>query len=256
MSTATSPEERRNKAFQESKTYGLMALAKGIPIRTKAKLEDKGPEDTVMTWPTVVIIELTVFMAVLAALLILSVLFDAPLKEIANPAVPENPAKAPWYFLGLQELVGYSALAGGMIVPGIALVGLALIPYLDRETGFIGHWFSGKLGKRITIETAVFSFIVTAGLIAITVQYGWLRSWFPTINQLFIIAINPGTIIVAAAFAWSVYIVLRSKSRRMGAISVFTFFLVSFLVLTYVATFLRGPNWGFYWSSADWPGGH
>jgi len=56
--------------------------------------------------------------------------FDAPLLEIANPEHPENPAKAPWYFLGLQELVSYSALTGGVLVPGLILLGLILIPYI------------------------------------------------------------------------------------------------------------------------------
>ena len=63
--------------------------------------------------------------------LILALIFAAPLEEAANPMVTPNPAKAPWYFLGLQELVGYSALMGGVIMPGIVVIGLALIPFLD-----------------------------------------------------------------------------------------------------------------------------
>ncbi len=251
MSTALSPDERREQAFKSSKTWGLMALSKG-----KSEAVDRGPEDTVMTWPTVVIVEMTIFMAVLALTLILSILFDAPLKEIANPAVPENPAKAPWYFLGLQELVGYSAFMGGVVIPGIVLLGLALIPYLDREKGHIGVWFSGRDGVKVALHTAILSFAITVGIVAITVKFGWLRNWYPNINQLAIIAINPGTIIVGAVVAWSLWIIRRTQSRRMGAIAVFTFFLVAFVVLTYIATFLRGPNWDFYWSSSDWPGLH
>ena len=72
----------------------------------------------------------------------------APLEAAANPEVTPNPAKAPWYFLGLQELVGYSALMGGVIIPGIALLGLALIPYLDREQKGIGFWFTDGRGTR------------------------------------------------------------------------------------------------------------
>ncbi len=251
MSVAVKPEIRRERAFTEPKTYGLMALARG-----KTAAVDKGPEDTVPTWPTVMILEITLLMGAMAAMMILSLLFDAPLKEIANPAVPENPAKAPWYFLGLQELVGYSALMGGMIIPLIVLIGLALIPYLDRESKGIGQWFSGSTGKRVTLRTAVFSFVLSAGLVALTVNFGWLRSWFPEINQLVIIAINPGTVLVVGVVLWSLLVVRQTKSRRMGAIAVFTFFLVSFVVLTWVATFYRGPNWDFYWSSSQWPGGH
>ncbi|MCP4600385.1 MAG: hypothetical protein GY847_07615 [Proteobacteria bacterium] len=251
MSTALSPDERREQAFKGSKTWGLMALAEG-----KSEAVDRGPEDTVMTWPKVVIAEMTIFMAVLASTMILSILFDAPLKEIADPAVPENPAKAPWYFLGLQELVGYSAFMGGVAIPGIVLLGLALIPYLDREKGHIGVWFSSGQGAKVAFHSAVLSFIVTAGIVAVTVEFGWLRNWFPDINQLAIIAINPGTIIVGTVAAWSIWIIRQTRSSRMGAIALFTFFLVSFATLTYIATFLRGPNWEFYWSSTDWPGLH
>ncbi len=251
MSTASSPKERRDRAFKEPKTWGLMALAKG-----KSPQVGNGPENMVMTWPTVIIAELTLFMGALAVTLILSILFDAPLKEIANATVPENPAKAPWYFLGLQELVGYSAFMGGVAIPTIVLLGLALIPYLDREKGHVGQWFSGPEGKKIALQTVIISAAITIGLVAFTVNYGWLRSWFPTINQLAIIAINPGTIIVGAVMVWSIWVIKRTGSTRMGAVALFTFFLVSFIVLTYVATYLRGPNWAFYWSSSQWPGIH
>ncbi len=252
MSKAENPQKRRDQAFKGNKSYGLMALAKG-----KSRAVGRGgPEDTVMTWPNAIIAELTIFMASIAVIMILSLLFDAPLKEIANPAVPENPAKAPWYFLGLQELVGYSAFTGGVLVPLLVLVGLMLIPYIDREKGHVGLWFTGKEGKKVVAQSAVFGFIVTAGLICLTVNYGWLRNWFPKIDQLAIIAINPGTIIVAAVIGWSIWVSRVTKSKRMGAIALFTYFLVGFAVLTYVATFLRGPNWSFFWSSSDWPGIH
>jgi len=245
-------QKRRDQAFNDTdQTYGLMALADGTSPAT-----DRAPEDTVLTWQSVLIAEGVVFMGVFALMLILSMLFDAPLKEIANPAVPENPAKAPWYFLGLQELVSYSAFVGGILVPGIVLFGLALVPYLDKEKGHVGVWFSGAQGRSVAIKSAVFAFVFNVALVAFTVQFGWLRNWIPDIPQLVIIAFNPGTVIVAGVIVWSIAVVRSTGSRRMGAIAVFTFFLVGFAVLTYVATFLRGPNWDFFWSSSQWPGIH
>src|SRR5581483_1006993 len=88
---------------------------------------NRGPENTVMSWPHLFWAELSVFMVTVAVTLILAFYSDAPLKELANAAIPENPAKAPWYFLGLQELVSYSAFMGGMLIPMIVLIGLALI---------------------------------------------------------------------------------------------------------------------------------
>ena len=92
----------------------------------------------------------SILLLTLAALLIMAFLFDAPLREQANPAFPENPAKSPWYFLGIQELVSYSAFAGGIIIPFLFLFFLFSIPYIDREDRHIGAWFSGPVGLRIT----------------------------------------------------------------------------------------------------------
>ena len=76
-----------------------------------------------MSWPHLFWAELAVFMVTVASTLVLSFYWDAPLKELANPAIPENPAKAPWYFLGIQELVSYSAFTGGLMIPVIVLAG-------------------------------------------------------------------------------------------------------------------------------------
>jgi hypothetical protein len=186
-------------------------------------------------------------------MLALGYLFDAPLKEIANQAVPENPAKAPWYFLGLQELVSYSAFAGGMAIPTIVVIGLMLIPYLDRDTEGCGLWFGGPRGRRVALVSALFSAFFVVACLWFTVSQGWLRKWFPGIPQWVITLFNPGTVYVLVYAVWSLWTVKRTGSTRLGAIALFTCFIVSFAILTYFATFLRGPNWDFYWSQDDWP---
>jgi len=231
-----------------TKTYGLMALVKG-----KRPPVNRGPENTVMSWPHVFWAELSVFMVTIAITLILAFHFDAPLKELANPAIPENPAKAPWYFLGIQELVSYSAFTGGLLIPLIVLLGLALIPFLDRRTGGEGVWFGTAGEKAVFWQSVLFAFVMTVGMLACTVNYGWLRNWFPTINQLWIIAVNPGSLLVLIFGVWSLLTLKRKDSVRLAAVSLFTCFLVSFALLTYFATVHRGPNWHFYWWPSQWP---
>jgi quinol-cytochrome oxidoreductase complex cytochrome b subunit len=231
-----------------SKTYGLMALVKG-----KRPPVNRGPEGTVMSWPHLFWAELAVFMVTVAICLILSFYSDAPLKEMANAAIPENPAKAPWYFLGLQELVSYSAFAGGILIPMIVVAGLALIPFLDRRQGGEGTWF-GTPGEKSTLwQSLVFATAVTVGMLAFTVNFGWLRNWIPKIHQLWIIVLNPGTLLTAIFAAWSLLILKRKDSVRLAAVSLFTCFLVGFVLLTYFATVHRGPNWQFYWWPSQWP---
>jgi quinol-cytochrome oxidoreductase complex cytochrome b subunit len=231
-----------------NKTYGLMAIVRG-----RSPAVGRAPENTVNSWPHLFIAEMAVFMAAAVILLALSLAVDAPLKEPANPAIPENPAKAPWYFLGLQELVSYSGFMGGIGIPLISLIGLALIPYLDREKGGVGVWFSGAEGRRVALRSALFSTFLVVGLLAFAINFGWLREWYPDIPQLVITFVNPGTVITACFAAWSLWIMRRTDSTRMGAIALFTCFLVGYIILTYVGTVHRGPNWEFYWSQAAWP---
>jgi quinol-cytochrome oxidoreductase complex cytochrome b subunit len=214
---------------------------------------NRGPENTVMSWPHLFWTELSVFMVTVASTLILSFYWDAPLKELANPAIPENPAKAPWYFLGIQELVSYSAFTGGLLIPVIVVVGLALIPFLDRRPGGEGTWFGTKSEQPVFWQSFFFAVIVTVGMLAFTVNYGWLRNWFPNIHQLWIIVINPGSLLVLIFAAWSLLVLKRKDSVRLAAVSLFTCFLVGFTILTYFATVHRGPNWHFYWWPSQWP---
>lgn len=235
-------------AYAPEKTYGLMCLVKG-----KSPAVNRGPEQTVSSWPHLVIRIWTLFMLTFAFICLYALWFNAPLKELANPSVPENPAKAPWYFLGLQELVSYSAFMGGVGIPALTLLGLALIPYLDRNDQEIGRWFDNKEGKRVAFLSFIFSSLTVVGMLAFTVKFGWLRSWFPHIPQIIIILINPGTILVTCFVSWSFYWMGRDNSIRIAAIALFTCFLVGFVILTYFATYHRGPNWEFYWLQSRWP---
>jgi len=230
------------------KTYGLMALMRG-----KTPAVDKRQDNTLSSWPHLLIAELAVLMLATVLAVSLSYYFDAPLAAMADPKLPENPAKAPWYFLGVQELVSYSAFMGGIGIPLICLLGLALIPYLDREKGKTGIWMEGRRGRVVALWSLLFSSTFVVGLLAFTVRYGWLRNWFSDISQWVIILVNPGTVIVAAFALWSLGVMKRSNSTRLSAIALFVCFLVGFAILTYFATVHRGPNWDFFWSKSSWP---
>jgi quinol-cytochrome oxidoreductase complex cytochrome b subunit len=234
--------------FAPTKTYGLMAVVRG-----RTPVVGRAPEGSVPSWPHLLWAELAALMFTVAITLVLGYFSDAPLKEMANPAIPENPAKAPWYFLGLQELVSYSAFMGGVGIPGIVLIGLGLIPYLDRDPRGVGKWFGGAEGRGVFWRSLLFGLLSVLALLTFTVNFGWLRAWFPQIPQLVIIALNPGTVIVALYMAWSLWILRRSRSVRMSAVALFTCFLAGFTVLTAMGSIFRGPNWHFYWWPSQWP---
>lgn len=141
--------------------------------------------EKVWCWPNLVYTELFVIIATTIFLVVWAIIFKAPLEEPANPTWAPNPAKAPWYFLGLQEmLVYFDPWMAGVILPGIIVVGLIAIPYIDTNPKGNGYYtFSER-------KMAVSLFL-----------YGWVVLW---------------------------------------------------LYLIIVGTFLRGPNWTFYGPFEYW----
>jgi len=231
------------------KTYHLAAIVKG---RTPAV--GNGPENTVPSMPHLFYAEMGVLMVTIFICVALALVSDAPLKELANPNVPENPAKAPWYFLGLQELVSHSAFMGGIGIPTIVLLGLGLIPYLDREREGTGLWFGGPGGLPLVIRSTAFGFGAALLIEAIAIRFGWIQQWFPGMPQLLVMLGNPGTVLTLMYAAFSVWEVKKHQSTRSGALALFTCFLCGFILLTVVGYYFRGPNWVFYWSPSQWPG--
>ena len=231
------------------KTYHLAAIVRG----TSPAVEN-APEVTLPAWPHLFFAEAAVFMLAVLLCVAFALCIDAPLKELANPAVPENPAKAPWYFLGLQELVSYSAFMGGIGIPMLVLLGLGLIPFLDREKRGTGEWFGGPGGAALARRSAVFGLAAVIAVVAFAIHFGWIRQWWPAAPQLVITAINPGTVITLLYALYSLWAMKRHDSTRAGALALFTCFLCGFVVLTIVGTYFRGPNWDFYWLKSQWPG--
>jgi hypothetical protein len=232
-----------------NKTYQLAALVRG---RTPAV--GNGPENTVPSMPHLFYAEAGVFILTTLICLALALMADAPLKEIANPNVPENPAKAPWYFLGLQELVAFSAFMGGIGIPSIVLLGLGLIPFLERERAGTGLWFCGPGGITTVLHSTAFGLGAVLAVEAFAIRFGWIRQWWPEAPQLLITFVNPGTVVTLLYALFSLHVIRRHNSTRDGAVALFTCFLCGYVVLTIIGVHFRGPNWEFFWSPSQWPG--
>ena len=134
----------------------------------------------VTAWPHLVFRELGVLVLVLVAVNVAALLVDAPLEEIADLARTPNPAKAPWYFLGLQEMVSYSAFWGGIGVPTVFVLLLLIAPYIDRSTAGVGRWFA----RERRTANALFAAVALA-LVVVTVigtffrgpNWAWVVPW-------------------------------------------------------------------------------
>lgn len=112
------------------RTQRLLTVVKAKAIQQVKR----DPTDKVSVWPHLLAMEFVALLVVTALLVIFSVFQDAPLLELANPNAQPNPSKAPWYFLGLQELLSYfDPQVAGVLIPGLGLAALAAIPFVDRN---------------------------------------------------------------------------------------------------------------------------
>ncbi len=145
----------KQRVPMSARPYRLLALVKqDAVVRVQ-----KEPDDTVMTWPHLLTIEFMAAAMMSVFLLLLGLFVNAPLEELANGDVTPAVAKAPWYFLGLQELLAYfHPTVAGVLVPTFVLVGAALIPFVDR-----GNIHAHRPSDRKT-AVVLFSLFCTLGL--------------------------------------------------------------------------------------------
>lgn len=127
-------------------------------------------------WPDLPFLELMCMVVVMLVLIIWSLWLDAPLREIATPSLTENPAKAPWYFIGLQEiLVYFDPWYAGVVLPGIVIFGLMAIPYLDYNPKGVGEYnFSAR---KFALFNFLFGYVLWMGAIVVG-QFMRGPSWF------------------------------------------------------------------------------
>jgi cytochrome b-561 len=163
----------------QGKTYSLFGVTPGTSLETRAA-RPQADDAAVASSPHLLRRLILVFLAVFTLTIILSLISGAPLEEAANPSVTPNPAKAPWYFLWLQELLAVTTIrlgrwtisggfVGGIVIPGVLLLAAAVWPFLDRSPlHTIGRWFP----RERRVQNAVFALIAIA--IAILVLIGVL----------------------------------------------------------------------------------
>ena len=213
-------------AFVKGRTAARVKKLKGI-----AAGED---EEMVMTFPNLVAKELIAFEVMVIVLSIVSLLFDAPLEWIANPEHTPNPAKAPWYFLGLQELLHYfPPVVGGVILPAIAVVALIVIPYFSINIKREGLWKDHP--KQTVTVIAAFVGIVSIILLMFKV-YAML---IPTLAITACMLVPYFSKKEKGFVGW--------LGSRPLAWWIMTWFVIVAVVLTAIGTLFRGPEWSWTW---------
>jgi menaquinol-cytochrome c reductase cytochrome b/c subunit len=163
-------------AARQGETHRLLAMVppEGIQ-RAEARQEDK-----VNVWPHLLLREAVAAFAMFAFVTVFSMVVNAPLRELANPNLTPNPSKAPWYFLGLQELLRYfHPMVAGVTIPGIALLALMAAPYFDRNPSMRPE--NRKLAiLMFTMFLMFWAILVLAGSFFRGPSFEWVWPWTET----------------------------------------------------------------------------
>jgi len=188
-------------------------------------------DDYVMTFPEA-LFRGTVAVEVLALVLVaLALLWDAPLEELANPLQTPNPAKAPWYFLGLQELLHYfPPVVAGVLIPALVVLALIAIPYFHINIADEPLWLRNRSQRlrTLSIVTVVFSIFL--------IFFHVYAALIPTLLVAGLMFFSAGTSPSPGRFRLWV-------SVKPLSFWIMSWFLLQAAVLTLIGTFFRGPGW-------------
>lgn len=218
-----------------------------IPRNPDDDPQDRG--DSVATVPHLIVREVVVASVLIAFIMLISVLFNAPLGAKANPGLSPNPTKAPWYFAGLQELLlHFHPLFAVMVIPLAALGSLLVLPYLRYDADTAGVWFVSHRGRRIAVITAMIGVILTPLAILANEYVLDLTAWQSSMPAVISGGLLP-TVLVLTGIT-GMYWLSRKKYRatRNEAIqAVFVLLLTAFVVLTITGIWFRGKGMALGW---------
>lgn len=222
-------------------SYHFWKIRKNGGISQSEKDQARGEKLT--TIPHLVQRELAAATIILTVVLIWAMFTPTPLLDLANPGKSPNPAKAAWFFVGLQELLLHMHPSAAIGLVGIILGFIFLIPIFDRSGEDIGIYFRSKKGKWI----AFFAAFISIDLVVALVTLDEYRLDFVSMLPNLPLAVSYGIIPVAIALVslilfYGLSRLLFKANHSEGMMGVFTFIIIALVVLTIIGVFFRGPN--------------
>lgn len=174
-------------------------IAQNLPPMEAAEKSRK-----VLVWPDLVYTELIAMVVCAVVLIVWSLLLKAPIEEPANTARTPNPSKAPWYFLGLQELLVYfDPWLAGVLIPGLIIVGLIIIPYVDRNPKGNGYYTLAERKGAITVFLFGFFILWVLGVFIGTFLRGPGWNFFGLYENWSVTKVEPLQNINVSEIVWS-----------------------------------------------------
>jgi hypothetical protein len=223
--------------------------AGGLVIPRTPDEDPSSRGDSVPTIPNLILRELVVALVLIAFIMLVSVVFNAPLGAKANPGLSPNPTKAPWYFAGIQELfLHFHPLFALFIIPLLMLIALVSIPYFSYQTETAGVWFASHRGRRMAVLAAATAIVVTPIGIILDEFVIDFEAWLPGLSPVVRGGILPAAFVLAGIiiFYWLVkkkYTATINESIQ----SVFVLLTSAFIILTITGIWFRGVGMALMW---------
>jgi quinol-cytochrome oxidoreductase complex cytochrome b subunit len=223
--------------------------AGGLVIPRKPAGEIETTPKRVPTVPNLLMREVVVALVLIATVMLMSVFFNAPLEEPANPGLSPNPTKAPWYFAGLQEmLLHLHPIFSVFIIPLSIAAGLLFLPYLRFQSDTRGIWFGSHAGRKLAVLASASAAIVTVILVLLDdffIKTGGQPFGLPP-------QISEGLIPFVLIFStlWGIHFGVkrhRSTSNNEAIQTVIVTLLSAFIVLTIISVWFRGQGMALSW---------
>jgi quinol-cytochrome oxidoreductase complex cytochrome b subunit len=219
--------------------------------KPEASLEEDGKEkpNYVLTLPNLILREFSVALALIAFVMVVALLFDARLGDPANPGMSPNPAKAPWYFVGFQELLlHFDPLFAVVVMPLLAAIGLVLIPYLKYDHDTSGIFMMSHKGRRlagIAAVTAVVATLVWVVVDEFLVDFG---AWMPGVPPVVTNGVVPASILFGLLAGLCLWFKKREDASYNETVqALFVLLAMGFAVLTIIGVWFRGTGMALVW---------
>lgn len=221
----------------------------GLTMPRRVNEEGAPKVERVTTIPYLVRRELVFAVVWLAIIFAWAMLVPAPLEGIANPEISPNPAKAPWYFLGIQELLlHFHPFVGAILIPGMALAALVTLPLFDLSVESTGIYFRSWRGRALSLfAVGMALLLVPAWILADEFLFDWI-AWLPGWPSLVTTGVIPLALVLLGLLGLDKFNhKVFHANREERILFVFTFLLVALVILTIVGIFFRGAGMSLVW---------
>ena len=198
--------------------------------------------------PHLVVRDLALTLIVIATVLLAAMFFDAPLADQANPGLSPNPTKAPWYFMGIQEmLMHFHPVFALLVIPALLVLGLLLVPYFNYEADTTGVWFNSVLGRKLALVSILVGVVLTVAAVLLDeFVFSAAMDGPATVVYNGLVPFTLALIICIGYFLLIRKYFDATSNETIQAL--FTLLITSFVVLTIVGIWFRGPGMQLMWT--------